>query len=48
VRPGRGMLHNFSRAASLFLNAHPAALHLTPTASNQTLHTIGGSSIHTV
>ena len=30
VRPGRGMLHDCSRAASLFLDAHPAALQLTP------------------
>jgi hypothetical protein len=29
VRPGRGMLHDYSHAASLFLDAHPAALHLT-------------------
>jgi hypothetical protein len=30
VRPGRGMLHDCSRAASLFLDAYPAAQHLTP------------------
>ena len=42
VRPGRGMLHNCSRAASFFLGANPAALHLTPT------NTIGGNSIHIV
>ena len=30
VRPERGMLYDCSRAASLFLDAHPAALHLTP------------------
>jgi hypothetical protein len=29
VRPGRGMLHDCSRATSLFLYAHPAVLHLT-------------------
>jgi hypothetical protein len=27
VRPGRGMLYDCSRAASLFLDAQPAALH---------------------
>jgi hypothetical protein len=30
VRPGRGMLHGCSCAASLFLDAQPTALHLTP------------------
>jgi hypothetical protein len=30
VRPGRGMLHDLRRAASLFLDSQPAALHLTP------------------
>ena len=35
-------------AASLFLDAHPASLHLTPTVSSQALHTIGGNSIHIV
>ena len=29
VSPGRGMLHDCSRATSLFLNSQPAALHLT-------------------
>jgi len=30
VCPGRGMLHDCSRAVSLFLDAQPAALYLTP------------------
>ena len=30
VRPGRGMLHDDSRATSLFLDSLPAGLHLTP------------------
>jgi len=30
VSPGRGMLHDSSRAASLFLDAYPAALHMNP------------------
>ena len=30
VCPGRGMLHDDSRATSLFLDAQPAALHQTP------------------
>jgi hypothetical protein len=30
TRPGRGMLHDFSRAASLFLDVQPAVLNLTP------------------
>ena len=37
-----------TRAASLFLDTHPAALHLTPTASHQALRTIGSNSIHIV
>ena len=30
VSPGRGMFHDCSRAASLFLDAQLAVLHLTP------------------
>jgi hypothetical protein len=37
-----------SRATSLFLDTQPAALHLTPTTSNQELHTIGGNNTHIV
>ena len=46
MRPGRGMLHDCSRAASLLLDAQPAVLHLTPTTSNQALHTIGLNNIY--
>jgi hypothetical protein len=40
------LLHDCSRATSLFLDAQPAALHLTPDNQQKALHTIGGNNTH--
>jgi len=37
-----------SRAASLFLDAQPAALYLTPDNQQPALHTIDGNNTHIV
>ena len=48
VHPGRGILHDCSRATSLCLDAQPAASTWPPPTSNQALLTIGGSNKHIV
>jgi hypothetical protein len=48
VQGGRVCVQEGGCAAFLFLDSHPATLHLIPTASNQALHTIGGKHTYSL